>query len=96
MLAMLFGKRPRKSTIKHAAEHLLAIYGTTTTLEVKKYLRALGYIVFQKDISNKMDMICAENQWAFSFNGQFRLYFIPQALSVVHSSTQAIPAFSAN
>lgn len=96
MFKILFGKKPRKNTIKNAAEHLISIYGCTTTLEVKKYLRAMGYIAFQWDISKKMDAICDENRWAFNFNGQFRVYFMPTQLAVTHNANYSIPAFSAN
>jgi hypothetical protein len=96
MFKILLGKKPRKNTIKNAAEHLIAIYGSTSTLEVKKYLRAIGYIAFQWEISKKMDTICDENGWAFNFNGQFRVYFMPTQLTVTHNANYSIPAFSAN
>lgn len=94
MLNLLFGKRPNKATIRRAAEHLMAIYGATTTLEVKKYLRAQGYIAFQHHISSKMDIICAECHWHYEFNGTFRIYFIPQIQNQAQS--QAVPSFSQN
>jgi hypothetical protein len=94
MLNLLFGKRPNKNTIRKAAEHLMAIYGATTTLEVKKYLRAQGYIAFQYYISSKMDVICAECNWHYEFNGTFRIYFIPQTQT--RAQSEAVPSFSDN
>jgi arginine repressor len=93
---MLFGKRPQINTVRKAAEHLIAIYNATSTLEVKKYLRAQGYVVFQYDVSRKMDKICHENKWSFQCNGTFRVYFIPQPLTVAQTNQQNVPAFSAN
>lgn len=95
MLNILFGKKPQTNTIRKAAEHLIAIYGTTTTLEVKKYLRAQGYLVFQRDVSQKMDRIGSTCGWAFQFNGHFRIYYIPQ-LQPLASANYAVPAFSIN
>jgi hypothetical protein len=94
MLNLLLGKRPSKNTIRKAAEHLIAIYGVTTTLEVKKYLRAQGYIAFQYLISKKMDSICAECNWQFTCNGKFRVYFIPKIN--FSAQTLSVPSFSVN
>ena len=95
MYNFLFGKKPNKNTVRKAAEHLIAIYGTTTSLEVKKYLRADGYVAFQYEISRKLDKICHECRWGFNCNGTFRTYFIPQALTVTYTQ-QAQAAFSVN
>ena len=75
----LAGKRPNKRSVQKAADHLIAIYGSTTTLEVKKYLRAKGYIAFQRDVSSKMELLSDELGWAFMCNGQYRAYFVPVA-----------------
>jgi hypothetical protein len=94
---LLFGKKPTKNTIRKAAEHLMAIYGSTTTLEVKKYLRALGYGAFQSDISDKMDDLYLDCGWKFTFNGQFRVYFKPQDdFSYQAKKATSIPSFSLN
>lgn len=100
MCQMLYGKKPNKNSVRKAAEHLMAIYGTTTTLEVKKYLRALGYVAYQHDMSQKMDKLADELNWAFTFNGVFRVYAAAYTTSLqVHlPQVQALPAvsFSAN
>jgi hypothetical protein len=99
---MLYGKKPNKNSVRKAAEHLIAIYGTTTTLEVKKYLRALGYVAYQHDISQKMDILAAEQNWAFTFNGVFRVYAVAYATSLqvtlpqVQAQTLPAISFSAN
>lgn len=99
MCAILIGKKPNRNTVRKAADHLIAIYGATTTLEVKKYLRALGYVAFQNDISQKMDAVQSFSGWAYTCNGQFRLYFIPQPPQIAQAQqaqTASLPVFSVN
>jgi hypothetical protein len=97
MSSILFGKKPSKNTVRKAAEHLMAIYSVTTTLEVKKYLRVLGYVAFQSDISNKMDALQPSCSWAFTCNGQFRVYFKSQPQNDLQAQDAAsLPAFSDN
>lgn len=99
---MLYGKKPNKNAVRKAAEHLMAIYGTTTTLEVKKYLRALGYVAYQHDMSKKMDKLAIEFNWAFTSNGVFRVYAVAFATSLqvhlpqIHMQTATAVNFSAN
>ncbi len=97
MCTILIGKKPNKNTVRKAANHLIAIYSATTTLEVKRYLRALGYVAFQSDISQKMDELHHSCGWAYSCNGSFRLYFVPQLMSVGQGQTSTnAPTFSVN
>ena len=97
MCNILIGKKPNKNTVRKAADHLIAIYSATTTLEVKRYLRALGYVAFQNDISRKMDELQRSCGWAYSCNGSFRLYFVPQSLQVAQGQqATSMPAFSVN
>jgi hypothetical protein len=91
---LLFGKRPSKNTVRKAAEHLMGIYGTTTTLEVKKYLRVIGYGAFQTDISDKMDALYPLCGWEFTCAGEFRVYSKIQAKQ--YSLAKHVLAFSAN
>ncbi len=102
MCQILYGKKPNKNSVRKAAEHLMAIYGTTTTLEVKKYLRALGYVAYQHEISQKMDKLAEESNWAFTFNGVFRVYAVAYAtvlqvnLPQTQIQTLPTPSFSVN
>jgi hypothetical protein len=91
MCQILYGKKPNKKSVRKAAEHLMAIYGTTTTLEVKKYLRALGYVAYQHDISQQMDKLTTQLQWAFTFNGVFRVYAVAFASTLQINLPQTLP-----
>ncbi len=95
-MSILIGKKPNKNTVRKAADHLIAIYSATTTLEVKRYLRANGYVAFQSDISRKMDELQRACGWAYSCNGSFRLYFVPQPLQIPQGQQVSMPAFSVN
>ena len=97
MSTILIGKKPNKNTVRKAADHLITIYSATTTIEVKRYLRALGYVAFQSDISRKMDELQSVCGWAYTCNGQFRTYFVPQPLQVVQDQqVVGLPTFSVN
>lgn len=67
-----------KETIRETAMHLMALHGTTTTLEIKQWLRAQGYLAFQAEISVMMDEIWLEEGWVYDCNGLFRTYRQPR------------------
>ncbi|WP_020532292.1 hypothetical protein [Flexithrix dorotheae] len=66
--------------IRITAEDLMLENGETTTLEVKLYLRGLGYIAFQSEISAIMAELCEQNGWSFEYNGLFRIYKLPSIM----------------
>ena len=66
--------KPDRSVVRAAAYTLMLANKTTTTLEVKNFLRHQGYLAFQNEISPMMDRLAHEEGWIFHFNGNFRIY----------------------
>ena len=62
------------NSVQEVAEDLMNSNGSTTTLEVKKKLRASGFFALQAEVSAAMDFLAYENEWTFSSNGQYRTY----------------------
>jgi ribosomal protein L9 len=66
-----------KETIREMAMDLMAVFGSTTTLEIKNQLRAQGYMAFQAEISVMMDQIWVEEGWVYDCIGNHRIYRQP-------------------
>jgi hypothetical protein len=64
----------QKDDVKEAAENLIDIYGSTTTLDIKKSLRNKGFFALQEDVSNFMDELHSEGKFSFTTNGIHRIY----------------------
>ena len=65
--------------VREALYALLDEGDTTTNLDIKEALREDGYFAVQEDVSNYMDQIVVEDftdGLDFSFNGQYRTYFL--------------------
>lgn len=60
--------------VKEAAELLMLRNGSTTTLEVKNYLRSKNYEAFQQDISYLMNWWAIEEDWRFQCHLSYRIY----------------------
>ena len=60
--------------VKQTAEMLMLLNGSTTTLEVKDFLRLDGFIAYQRQVSDMMKWIQEEYDWSFTCNGVFRSY----------------------
>lgn len=69
-----------KNIVKEIAELLINIKGETTTKDVKNELRNNNYYAIQKDVSQLLAEISEENNWTFTFNGEYRSYFIDKDL----------------
>ncbi|MFK7933867.1 MAG: hypothetical protein AB8G22_10175 [Saprospiraceae bacterium] len=67
-------------TVRIVAIELMEQNNTTSTLEVKKVLRAMGFWAIQTDISARMDEICEQEEWHFTCNGSFRTYFVREEI----------------
>jgi predicted DNA-binding WGR domain protein len=63
-----------KATVLAAAEDLMSKFGSTTTLDVKNRLRTNGYMAAQAEVSQYMDALAREENWAFAQQGNFRVY----------------------
>jgi len=61
--------------IQQQVEKLLEHNGTTTTLDIKKALRAKGFWATQGEIARSMYTLWPLYQWHWTFNGTFRTYF---------------------
>lgn len=62
--------------VRQAAENLFAEHGETTILDVKNWLQQRGFDVVQQRISVWMEDLCHEQNWEFTFNGEYRIYRI--------------------
>lgn len=69
-------KVPDRMTVKVAAVTLMMVNKTTTTLEVKKFLRHQGYMAYQKDISDLLFHAAREEGWLSFYNGKFCVYIL--------------------
>lgn len=63
-------------TVRIVAIELMVQNSFTTTLEVKKVLRAMGFWAIQSDIAARMDEICEQEEWHYTCNGIYRTYFV--------------------
>ncbi|MCU0447793.1 MAG: WGR domain-containing protein [Microscillaceae bacterium] len=63
-----------KTAVLIAAEDLMSKFGSTTTLDVKNRLRNNGYMAAQAEVSQWMDVLAREENWAFSQKNNFRVY----------------------
>ena len=63
-------------TVRVVAVELMEQNGTTSTLAIKKVLRAMGFWAIQSDISDRMKEICEQEEWHFTCNGAYRTYFV--------------------
>lgn len=73
-------KTLNKEIVKRVAENLLIDNGKTTTLEVKKKLRARNYFALQADISLFLAHISEEEGWDYDCNGVHRTYYLQISL----------------
>lgn len=81
--------------VRQVAEHLMLTNLETTTLEVKKLLRAAGFIAFQRDVSYIMDVLSRKSQnWQYTCNGEFRTYAFQNNFG--YQLTPDVPKFSLN
>lgn len=67
-------------TVRIVAVELMEQNGTTSTLNVKKVLRAMGFWAIQTDISARMKEICEQEEWHFTCNGTYRTYFVKEEM----------------
>jgi predicted DNA-binding WGR domain protein len=63
-----------KSAVLKTAEKLIVQNGSTTTLDVKNYLRNNGYHATQSDVSRWMDELCIQENWIYSTQHNHRVY----------------------
>ena len=66
------------SAVRRAAHRTAARTGTTTTLDVKRHLRAGGYWATQADVSRAMARLASREGWPWWWMGPFRLYGVPR------------------
>lgn len=64
-----------------AATMLMLAEGSTTTLNVKLYLRDQGYRAGQSEVSSWLFRIAQRERWVINDNGLFRIYYFPDSMS---------------
>ncbi len=89
-------KHPDRMTVKVAAVTLMMVNKTTTTLEVKSFLRHQGYIAYQEDISEMMICSAREEGWLCFYNGKFRVYLLGEAKEEETMVENDLLGFSSN
>lgn len=70
-------KKLEPLAIRFAATALILAEGSTTTLDVKNFLRQRGYEARQADISQWMLVIGLWENWSIHNNGKHRIYNFP-------------------
>lgn len=60
--------------VQQAAETLMLLHNTTSTLDVKNYLRRQNYLALQSDVSRMMSLSVHQKGWKFQYNGSYREY----------------------
>lgn len=64
-----------------AATMLMLAEGSTTTLNVKLYLREQGYRAGQSEVSSWLFRIAQRERWVINDDGLFRIYQFPAFMS---------------
>lgn len=82
-------------TVRIVALELMEQNGTTSTLAVKKVLRAMDFWAIQSDISARMEEICEQEAWHFTCNGVYRTYFVREEVQYMfrHLTAADMEAF---
>lgn len=63
------------NAVERIATDLLALNGSTTTLEIKDNARAQGYHAVQAAVAQSMYLIWEVRGWHWTFNGIYRTYY---------------------
>jgi predicted DNA-binding WGR domain protein len=83
-----------KAAVLAAAEELMSKFGTTTTLDVKNRLRNNGFMASQAEVSQWMDVLAREENWAFAQQNNFRVYRIgPDTNDTLHHYLEKTDSF---
>ncbi|CCG98732.1 hypothetical protein FAES_0721 [Fibrella aestuarina BUZ 2] len=74
-------KALNRQAVRMAATMLMLAEGSTTTLNVKLYLRDQGYRAGQSEVSSWLFRIAQRERWVINDNGLFRVYYFPNFMS---------------
>ena len=66
------------SAVRESAVRAASRTGTTTTLDVKRSLRAQGFWAVQSEVSDAMAEIASREGWPWWSLGAFRVYGVPR------------------
>lgn len=88
-------KALNNETVRVVALELMEQNDTTTTLEVKNILRSMGFWAIQSDIAARMNEICVQERWRYTYNGKYRTYFLTPETAYLfqHLSVAEMAAF---
>ncbi|MGM9507006.1 hypothetical protein ACS5NO_04750 [Larkinella sp. GY13] len=70
-------KKTNRQAVRLAATTLILAEGSTTTLDVKTYLRNRGYEAYQAVVSKLLFLVAQREKWAVNDNGTYRVYYFP-------------------
>lgn len=73
-------KAVNSETIRVVALELMKENKTTSTLEIKRILRDMGFWAIQSEVSEQMKEIAAQEEWHFTCNGTYRTYFLNEEM----------------
>ncbi|MEZ0608555.1 hypothetical protein ACAW74_08570 [Fibrella sp. WM1] len=74
-------KALNRQAVRMAATMLMLAEGSTTTLNVKLYLRDQGYRAGQSEVSSWLFRIAQRERWVINDNGLYRVYYFPNFMS---------------
>jgi hypothetical protein len=78
-----------RQAVRMAATMLMLAEGSTTTLNVKLYLRDRNYRAGQSEVSSWLFRIAQREKWVINDNGLFRVYYFPNFMSRLPMPSQA-------
>ena len=91
-------KSLNRQSVRVAATMLMLTEGSTTTLNVKMYLRDRGFRAGQSEVSSVLVRVATRERWIINDNGTYRVYYFPNFMGLpianAGGSTAARPAGS--
>lgn len=84
-----------RQSVRIAATMLMLAEGSTTTLNVKSYLRDRGFRAGQSEVSSWLFRIATRERWHINDNGTFRVYYFPNFVGLPLSGNSTAAGRSA-
>ena len=75
-------KSLNRQSVRMAATMLMLAEGSTTTLNVKLYLRDRNFRAGQSEVSSWLFRIATRERWTINDNGTFRVYYFPNFMGL--------------
>ena len=84
-----------RHSVRIAATMLMLAEGSTTTLNVKSYLRDRGFRAGQSEVSSWLFRIATRERWIIDDKGTFRAYYFPNFVGLPLSGNSTMAARAA-